>query len=222
MAIKKNDFVEMDYTGRLKEPSEVFDTTEEKVAKEAQIFSSKAEYKPIIICVGEHQILPGIDEFLVGKDVGKFKLELQPEKAFGKKDAKLVQMIPVKKFEEQQIKAVPGLRLNIDGAVGIVKSVSSGRCVVDFNHPLAGRDVAYEINVRRIVTDKKEQLSALLRVLFGIRSPDVAVTGTKAVITFPGELPQQLVEPLAKKLKELTGCDVSFAAKKEEKKAEKK
>lgn len=221
MAIKKNDFVEMDYTGRLKEPAEVFDTTEEKVAKEAQIFSSKAEYKPIIICVGEHQILPGIDEFLVGKDVGKFKLELAPEKAFGKKDAKLVQMIPVKKFEEQNIQAVPGLRLNIDGAVGIIKSVSSGRCVIDFNHPLAGRDVAYEINVRRIVTDKKEQLSALLRVLFGIRNPDVAVTGTKAVITFPGELPQQLVEPLAKKLKDLTGCDVSFA-KKEEKKAEKK
>ncbi|MBW2969667.1 peptidylprolyl isomerase [Candidatus Woesearchaeota archaeon] len=220
MAIKKHDFVELEYSGRLKETNEVFDTTDEKTAKDAQIFSDKAEYKPVIICIGEHHILRGIDEFLEGKELGKFTLELPAEKAFGKKSAELVKMIPTSKFAEQNIKPVPGLRLNIDNYVGIVKTVSGGRTVVDFNHPLAGRDVVYELKINRIVDDKKEQVDSLLRVLLGVKAP-VVVQEKKAVISFPAELPEQLKTELAKKIGELTGLEVSFEVKKEEKKESK-
>lgn len=220
MPIKNHDFVELEYTGRLKETNEVFDTTDEKIAKDAEIFSEKAEYKPVVICIGEHQILKGIDEFLEGKEPGKFTLELTAEKAFGKKHAELVKMVPTSKFIEQNIKPVPGLRLNIDNYVGIVKTVSGGRTVVDFNHPLAGRDVVYELKINKIVDDKKLQVESLLRVLLGVKVP-VAVQEKKAVITFPAELPEQLKTELAKKLAELTGLDISFEVKKEEKKESK-
>jgi len=213
MPIKKHDFVELDYTGRLKEGSDVFDTTDAKTAKEAQIFSEKNDYKPVIICIGEHQILKGIDEFLEGKELGNYKLELSAEKAFGKKDPKLVTMIPISKFAEQKIRPVPGLRLNIDNYVGIVKSVSGGRTVVDFNHALAGRDVEYELKVVRIVTDKKVQIEALLRILLGVKVP-VELNDKKAMITFPQELPEQLKTPLSKKLADLTGVEIEFAVKK--------
>jgi FKBP-type peptidyl-prolyl cis-trans isomerase 2 len=217
MAIKNHDFVEVEYTGRLKDTKEVFDTTDEKIAKEAQIFSEKSVYAPIVICVGEHHILKGIDEFILGKELGKYTLELPPEKAFGKKDSKLVQMIPASKFTEQGIKPVPGLRLNIDNYIGIVKTVSGGRTVVDFNHPLAGRDVIYELKINKIVTDRKEQLDSLLRILLGVKVP-VDVKDKKATITFPAELPEPLQNDLAKKINDLTGLEVSFAVKKEEKK----
>lgn len=215
MPIKKQDFVELDYTGKLKDSGDVFDTTDAETAKKAEIFNSKAAYQPVIICIGEHHILKGIDEFLEGKDVGKFTLELPADKAFGKKMADLVKMIPTSKFAEQNIKPVPGLRLNIDNVVGIVKTVSGGRTVVDFNHPLAGRDVVYELNVKRVVADKKEQVDALLRVLLGVHAP-VVVNDKKAVISFPAEIPEGLSKPLSEKIKELTGLEVSFEVKKSE------
>ncbi len=213
MPIKKKDFVELDFTGRVKDTDEVFDTTDSKIAKEAQIFSEKAEYKPVIICIGEGHILKGIDEFLEGKEIGDYKLELPAEKAFGKKKAELVKMIPTSKFSEQGIKPVPGLRLNIDNFIGIVKTVSGGRTVVDFNHPLASRDIVYELNVKKIVTDKKEQVDALLKSLLGAKIP-VEMKENKAVLTLPAELPEELSKELGKKIKDLTGVEIAVNVKK--------
>lgn len=213
MPIKKHDFIEVEYTGRFKDTKEVFDTTSVKIAKEAQIFSEKGEYAPVIICIGEHHILRGIDEFLEGKEVGSYTLELPPEKAFGKKKMELIKMIPTNKFTEQDIKPIPNLRLNIDGHVGLVKSVSGGRTVVDFNHPLAGRDVVYDLKVIKLVTDKKVQVESLLKVLFGTEIP-VDVKEKKAIVSFPSELPEQIKAELAKKVSELTSLELSVELKK--------
>ncbi len=212
MPIKKHDFVELDFVGRLKDTNEVFDTTDAKTAKDAEIFSEKADYKPVVICIGEGHILKGIDEFLEGKELGDYKLELSADKAFGKKNAELIKMIPTNKFTEQGIKPVPGLRLNIDGVIGLVRSVTGGRTVVDFNHPLAGRDIVYELKARKVVADKKTQVESLLRVLLGVKVP-VDVKEKNAVITFPAELPEQLKAELGKKIQELTGLEVSFEVK---------
>ena len=209
MPIKKNDFVELDFTGRLKDTNEVFDTTDAEVAKDNKIFSEKTEYNSVIICIGEGHILKGVDEFLEGKEMGEYKLELSAEKAFGKKSPELVKMVPTSKFTEQDIKPVPGLRLNIDNYIGVVKTVSGGRTVVDFNHPLAGRDIVYELKVKGIVTDKKAQIEALLKSLLGAKIP-VEVKEKKATITFPAELPDQLKTELSKKIKELTEIEVTF------------
>lgn len=212
MPIKKHDFVEIDYTGRIKEGNEVFDTTNEAIAKKSNIYAKGVEYKPVVICVGEHQLLPGLDEFLVGKDVGSFTVEVPQEKAFGKKDAGLLKMIPANKFEEQGIKPVAGLRLNIDGMVGIIRSVSGGRTVVDFNHPLAGRDVVYDLTVNKFVTDKKVQVESVLKVLLGLKT-EVKVENKKATIMMP-ELPKEILGELSKKLTELTGLDIEYDLKK--------
>ncbi|RMD58021.1 peptidylprolyl isomerase [Candidatus Woesearchaeota archaeon] len=210
MPIKKGDFVELEYTGRLKDSGEVFDTTDESIAKESGIYQQGASYEPIIICVGEHHILPGIDEFLIGKEPGEFELELPAEKAFGKKKPQLLQMIPMNMFRDQKIRPVPGLRLNIDGAVGIVKTVSGGRVVIDFNHPLSGKDVVYKLKVNRLVTDKKAQVEAILRVLLGLRAPQVDVEGDKVKISLPG-LPDQLLSELKKKIESLVKVEVEFS-----------
>ena len=216
MAIKKHDFIEVEYTGRFKDTKEVFDTTDVKIAKEAQIFSEKGEYAPVIICIGEHHILRGIDEFLEGKELGSYTLELPPEKAFGKKKMELIKMIPTNKFTEQGIKPIPNLRLNIDGYVGLVKSVSGGRTVVDFNHPLAGRDVVYDLKTIKFVTDKKVQVESLLKVLFGTEIP-VDVKEKKAVVSFPSELPEQIKAELAKKVSELTSLELTVEVSKSSK-----
>jgi len=213
MALKKKDWVEIEYSGSLKESGELFDTTDEAEAKKAQIYTEDSEYAPIVICLGESHILKGIDEFLEGKEPGEYTLELPAEKAFGKKQASLIKMVPASQFKNQKVRPVPGLRLNIDGHVGIVKTVGGGRCVVDFNHPLASQDVEYKLKVNKIVTDAKVQIESLLRILLAVKA-DVKVEDKKATISFPSELPEKLATELAKKIKELTGVDTSFEVKK--------
>lgn len=206
MPLKKHDFVEIEYTGKLADGT-IFDTTDAKIAKEQGF---QGEYKPVIICIGEHHVLKGIDEFLVGKELGAYNIKLAPEQAFGKKDAQLMRMVPRSKFTEHKINPVPGLQVNMDGAVGTVKTVSGGRCVVDFNHPLAGQDVVYDVKVAKIVEDKKVQIESLLKLLLGVRAPKVEIAEKKATITLPAELPKQIADPLAKKIGELTGLEISF------------
>src|SRR6056297_514428 len=100
-----------------------------------------------------------IDEFLIGKEVGKnYTIELTPEKAFGKRDPKQLQMIPLKVFYQHQINPVPGASFNFDGKIAKVLTVSGGRVMVDFNNPLAGKDVVYDIEVKRKVDDLNEQI----------------------------------------------------------------
>lgn len=225
MPIKKKDFIEIEYTGKLKEENIVFDTTDEKTAKDSEIHNPKAAYGPVVICVGENHILKGLDAAIEGKEIGKHKIELTAENAFGKKDAKLIQMIPLNKFNQHEIRPFPGLQINIDGVMGTVKTVSGGRVLVDFNHPLSGKDVVYEVKINKIVADKKEQITALMKLLLGIKDAEIKIEGETAKIKLKAELPKQISEEIIKKITELTGIKtVEFAKeeKKEEKKAEAK
>ena len=147
--VSKKDFIEIEYTGKLKEDNIVFDTTDEKVAKENNL-ETHSGYEPVIICVGQEQLLKGIDKNLEGKDIGKeYDIEIKPEDAFGNKNAKLIQLIPTAKFKKQNIQPMPGIQLNIDGMVGTIKTVSGGRTLVDFNHPLAGKELLYKIKINK-------------------------------------------------------------------------
>ncbi len=207
MQIKKNDFIEVEYTGRLKEEGAVFDTTDESIAKEHHLYRKGAHYGPIIICAGEKHVLKGIDDFIVGKEPGKYKIEIKPEDAFGKKNAKLIQMIPARKFAEHEIRPVPGLNVNIDGMVGLIKTVSGGRVLVDFNHPLAGKELAYDFNVLRIVTDKKEQVQSILEVTVSLGKADseVEINGNECAVKIKKKFPKEILPHIEAKIKALCG-----------------
>jgi FKBP-type peptidyl-prolyl cis-trans isomerase 2 len=216
MTLKKGDFIEVEYTARLKESGDIFDSTDEKLAKELGFHSPTGLYGPLTIKLGEAQVLRGLDDALTGKPLGKHVLEFPPEKAFGHKNPKLVHLIPLKRFHEHNINPVPGLRLNIDGMVGTVRSTSGGRVLVDFNHPLAGKDVVYDVAVKRLVEDPAERVKAMLR-LGNMETKAVEVRDGKAHVALSHEPPKAVAEMLGKKLTELTGMTVSVAAKQEAK-----
>ena len=161
--IMTHKFIEVEYTGKLTDGT-VFDTTDEKTAKENNLHDPKLSYGPLTICMGEGHLIKGLEEQIRDKGTGSYTIELESEKAFGKRDAKLIQLVPLKKFTEQNIKPFPGLQLNVDNAMATVKTVSGGRCMVDFNHPLAGKDIVYDIKINKEVTDDLEKVKGLLEV----------------------------------------------------------
>ena len=197
--IKKNDFVEIEYTGRLKESNAVFDTTQEKVAKENDLYDKNADYSPLIICVGENHILRGLEEQMVGKETEKeYAFDISSDNAFGRKDPKLIQLVPTNKFRKQNIQPFPGLQLNIDGVFGVVKTVSGGRCLVDFNHPLSGRDLVYNVKINRVVDDAKEKLKSLLKVHLHIKDAEIEIKEDSAVINLKHKIPKDAEEEFKK------------------------
>ena len=215
--IKEDDFVELDYTGKVAETGEVFDTTSAAVAREKGIFDEHAAYGPAVVCISKRHLLIGLDKQLVGKEVGKtYTFKLPVEEAFGRKNAKLIQLVSTAKFRQQQLNPFPGMQVNVDGIVGTVRTVTGGRTIVDFNHPLSGKELEYAVNVRRIVTDVVEKVKAILR-LIGINTiaVGVSVTEVSANLEFPQEVPEPVRKDIEEKLKSAISDlkSVSFSVK---------
>ncbi len=162
MVLKNNDFIEIEFTARIKD-GDIFDSNVEKHLKE---LGSNTKAKPFIFSLGQGMFLKGVEEYLIGKELGKHKIELIPEKAFGKRDPKLIQRVPTSVFRENDLRPVPGIMFNFDGKIGKVLAISGGRIMVDFNNAVAGKDVEYDLNILRKVEDKSEQVRAFIDFLF--------------------------------------------------------
>jgi FKBP-type peptidyl-prolyl cis-trans isomerase SlyD len=178
-------------------------------------------YGPLTICLGQGQLIPGLEKELEGKETEKeFKIELAPENAFGKKDAKLIRMIPFSAFKKQNIMPQPGMQVNVDNVMGIIKTAAGGRCLVDFNHPLSGKHIVYTIKANRIVTDDKEKIKSFLLLSLNLKDMSVDVKEGKAEITSKKEVPKEIQDMLSAQLKELIPSikEISFKAEKESKK----
>lgn len=201
--IKESDFVELEYTGKVTGTGHVFDTTSAEIAKENGLYDEHATYEPVVVCVGKRHVVIGLDKQLVGKEVGKtYTAKLLPEEAFGRKNAKLIQLISTAKFKQQNLTPFPGMQVNIDGIVGLVKTVTGGRTIVDFNHPLSGRELEYTFSAKRIVTELSEKVKAVLKLVgISVNAVKVSVADSTASIEFPEEVPEQLKKDLEEKLK---------------------
>jgi len=206
MALNKKDFIEIEFTGKVKD-GEIFDSTiKEDLEKIHQDHDHPIESKPFIFCLGEHMFLDALDNFLIGKNEGTYEIELNPEQAFGKRNPSFVRMIPIKVFREHNMNPAPGIMFNFDGRVGKALTVSGGRVMVDFNNPLAGKVVTYKINVKRKVTEINEKVRSLNEFLFK-RDLEFAVEGKKLILKTEKKM-KKFVELFRDKFKEILDLDI--------------
>jgi FKBP-type peptidyl-prolyl cis-trans isomerase 2 len=219
MTFQKNDFIEIEFTARLKDSGAVFDSNSvEELKKLHAGHNHPVEAKPFIFALGQNMFLSGVDDFLLKQKTEKFpveyKIELNPENAFGKRDSKLVQLMPIKVFHEQRLNPVPGIPFNFDGKIGKVLSVSGGRVIVDFNSPLAGKDVIYEIKIFRKLEDQNEKIKSFLEFLFK-QDMDFKVENKKLILETEKAF-KQFAEMFKDKFKEI--FDLELEVKETEKK----
>ena len=198
--IKKNDFVEIDFTGRIKETDVVFDTTVKKVAEENDL-TDKSKYKPVIVCVSQGHIFRKIENSLIGKEAGRrYKVELEPEEAFGKKNAKLIKLMSASVFRKQKINPTPGLGVNINNQFGVIRTVTGGRCMVDFNHPLSGKKLSYDIKARKIIKDSIEKVKTLIEMDLRIKEFKVEKNNNKIKVIFDDKVKKHLNDEMKKRI----------------------
>ncbi|MDP3918817.1 MAG: FKBP-type peptidyl-prolyl cis-trans isomerase [Nanoarchaeota archaeon] len=206
MKTKKGDFVEIVYTGRL-DTGAIFDINDKDVAKQESMNPSRLASQTII-CLGERDVVSGLDEFLIDKEYNqKLHIDLTPEQGFGMKEPALIQMMPLSKFKEHKINPVPGLQLNIDNMIGIVKSISGGRVLIDFNNPMAGRNVKYDVTIVREVKDLKEKVASF--IVQSLKLPRLDVEEKDGIVTAKIKLPKEfqavIEEQVMKRVSDLKG-----------------
>jgi len=157
-------FVEIEYVGRIKESGEIFDLTDEKLAKEKKIFNPQMKYGPVTLILGNRQILLGVEKKIKEMKPGEKKaFTLEPKEAFGERNAELTKTFPLSEFHKQNMNPQVGQFLRLSNNVeGRVLSVSGGRVRVDFNHPLSGKSLDYELKLHRIVEKPEEQITKIL------------------------------------------------------------
>ena len=182
--VEAGDFVLIDIVGYTQDENQLFDTTKEEIARKEDVFSDEEIYQPRLIIVGQGWVPLGVDEALIGMKVGETKeIVLPPEKAFGLRDPKRIQILPKAKIKTEH-KIAPGMRVRLGSQSGIIRRVGGGRVTVDFNHALAGRSVRYELTLVQMYTKAVERVQALVqRRFYGVDPESIKVSARSSNVT---------------------------------------
>lgn len=138
--VKGNETVKLHYTGKL---------------SDGQVFDSSLQREPLEVKLGEGQLIPGFEKGLVDMKVNEKKtFTISKEEAYGEVREDLFQQIPMESLP-QEIKPEVGMGLvskNPDGSEHQLRisKVEDDFIVVDANHPLAGQDLTFELELLEI------------------------------------------------------------------------
>ena len=134
--ITQGSTVEVHYTGRFPNDDQSFDSSEGR--------------DPLQFQIGSGQIIPGFEKAIIGKNVGdKVQVTISPEDGYGELREDLFVQVPLDKLPGD---VEVGQELQADSGNGqpvrvIVESVNEDHVVINANHPLAGRELLFDIEV---------------------------------------------------------------------------
>jgi len=215
--VQKKDFIELKYSGYAN--GQLFDSNIEGDLKK---MDSKAEVQKTIVVVGEKMVVPGFDNALEGKEIGKeYSAEVKFKDGFGERRRDLLKTIPLKSFHAQKVDPIPGMVLALDNTIARIVAVSGARVITDFNNPMAGKDLTYKFTIVRKVEDEQEKTKVLLEYFFKF-SPEFEIKEKEILVKGP-QMFDAYVKVFNDKFVEILGKELKFELKlppKEEKKDE--
>jgi len=211
----------VNFSGKELLEGRIFDTTSAEEAKANGILEEKRNYGPLTIITGEKELLLLVEAELEKMKVGEKRIvKLSPKDAFGERDARLIRVVPLQVFHNQKMNPIPGLVIRAGNAVGKVQSVSGGRVRVDFNHPLAGRELEYGIKVEKEITGKKEVAEELFKKYYSfVPGAKKETVGEKLVVSLEEKTLKNLenINKAVQGVGKNFGVEVEFVAAKAEK-----
>ena len=192
--MQNGDFVKVSYIGRL-ESGEIFDLTDETEAKKNNIYNPNYRYGALPVIVGAGFVIPGLDKALMSMQPGeKKKVTVTPDEGFGQRDPKMVRVVPQNVFKERNVEPQQGMVVDFSGVKGRIQSVSGGRITVDFNNPMAGKTLEYDLEVVEKIDVAEQQIHAVLDY-FGVSPQSVTVADD---VTIEGvRLPMEIKERIS-------------------------
>ncbi len=195
----KGDFLKIDYVGRIASTGEVFDLTDEALARKEGTYDPRQRYGPVLVIMGSGMTVPGVEKHLLQMKTGeKREFDVSQEEGFGRRDPRLIKIISYHRFVSQKINPVPGIFVNIDGRHARIQSVSGGRVRADFNSPLAGKDLHYKVRIVMKLTNPQEKAQAMLDH-YGLKAGAVLKSSSLTIQT-ESKLPDQVKQLLNREI----------------------
>ena len=193
MTFDKGSLILVDYTAKVKDTEEVFDTTIEEDAKKHSIHEQNFKYMPKLVSIGEvsYPVLKGLDEALAKTAVGdKLTIEVTPDKGFGERDTSKVRMIPIRKLGEDAERVSVGDSIEVDNKKGIIRYIGSGRVQVDYNHRYAGKTILFDVNVIKSLDSPNDKIDSILKNRLPVEDTKIAfdLKDKEVNITIPEEI----------------------------------
>ncbi|OHE01988.1 MAG: peptidylprolyl isomerase [Sulfurimonas sp. RIFOXYD12_FULL_33_39] len=146
MAIETNQIVSIEY----------------EVSDGANIVDSNVGGIPLVFMFGKGQIIPGLENAIANMSIGeKAEVLVKAEDAYGEYNAEAKQEVPKDQFAGIDLEI--GMTLYGQGEDGgtvqvVVQEIGSENVIIDFNHPLAGKDLAFVVSINNIREASAEEV----------------------------------------------------------------
>ena len=209
--MEKGDLVLVDYVGKAN--GDIFDLSSKEKAEEEGLDTSQMDFEPIPVLVGEEYVIPGFEDAVKSMEVGDEKeFTVSPEEGYGDRKSENIETYPEKEFNRQDVNVAVGDTLMVGRRQGRVISKGSGRVRIDFNHPLAGKELEYWVEIVEKVEDDEEKARKIFDYRLG--HGEIEFDGDKVTIIHKHEedghqheLPPQLKEAIKEEITEYTGFE---------------
>jgi FKBP-type peptidyl-prolyl cis-trans isomerase SlyD len=127
-----------------------------------EVLDASEENEPLIYIHGQGDIVPGLEKALEGKAAGaKLSVVVSPEEGYGVRSSGKVQSVPRDAFEDDA-EIEPGTQFQAEGPDGVsivtVLEVKDDQVTIDANHPLAGENLHFEIEIVKVRAATAEEL----------------------------------------------------------------
>lgn len=205
--MEDGEFIKIDYIGRIKESGEIFDVTDEKIAKENKVYNPRTKYGSVPVIIGNNMILLALENEIKKMKVGEKKtIELEAKDAFGERDIRLIKIISESQFKNQDMTPLPGLNVELNGIRGRILSVNAGRVKVDFNHPLSGKGLIYEVEIKELLEKPEDKIASIFQYYTATNPKSVVVKEEAATVELAPktQFPAEAREKIAAEVKKWT------------------
>lgn len=137
--IQNGNTIKVHYTGKL---------------TNGEQFDSSIGREPLQFTTGSRQVIPGFENAVMGKQVGdKVTVNIPVDEAYGEIDQDMIQEVPNEMLGGQVFEVGQMLQvMTAQGPVNVkVREVNGSHIVIDANHPLAGQELQFDIEVMEVI-----------------------------------------------------------------------
>ncbi len=136
LSVQNGDNVSLYYTGRL---------------QNGTIFGSNVGGQPLVFTVGANQVIPGFNNGIMGMHVNQTRqLVIPPNQAYGEINSSLIITVPIAEFGNHTVKVGEGIGQTLPNGgqlQGVITAINSTNAIIDFNPPLAGRTLIFNVTI---------------------------------------------------------------------------